>query len=199
MQSKKGRTVLMHAILADHTRLWKYLITTGADANQIYDENAKNGINISDYSHKRVMISKYLSMVWDDTFLHKAVREDSPLIIYRLVLENELDVNRKGKDGWTALHLAAFMNRAACIVTLLELSANPALLTDMGQYTAMHLATSKGNKEAVLRLLFISSSVPSSSVPSLSVPSSSVPSSSVPSRSSSVPSSLAPSSSVQPT
>lgn len=152
MQTHKGRTVLMLAVIQGQAKVWKYLVTQGADANLLHDTRQRNGINSgSDYTN--LMISRYLSHTWDDTCLHKAVREGLPMVIRKLVLEKNFDVNTTGKDGWTALHLAAFMNRAECIVELLELDANRDLLTNKDHFTSMHLACSKGNKEAVDMLL----------------------------------------------
>ena len=75
---------------------------------------------------------------------------------------NDVDVTVPGRDGWTALHVAAFMNRVGCTQALLEAGADPRLASSSessgsgsgsgGQLTPLHLACSRGHLE-VLRLL----------------------------------------------
>lgn len=60
-------------------------------------------------------------------------------------------VNAQNLDGWSALHYAARMNRAAAVGLLLDEGANIELVDHAG-WTALHFAARKG-REGVVRIL----------------------------------------------
>ena len=49
---------------------------------------------------------------------------------------NDVHVTVPGRDGWTALHVAAFMNRVGCTQALLEAGADPRLASSESSSTS---------------------------------------------------------------
>ena len=64
-------------------------------------------------------------------------------------------VNAPGRDGWTALHTASFMNRLEAAELLLRAGATvgSSVVTVSGQHTALHLACDRGHVDMVALLL----------------------------------------------
>jgi ankyrin repeat protein len=66
--------------------------------------------------------------------------EEQGVSTARLLLERGVDVNARRKDGWTALHWAAFNGRVKVTQVLLDYGANTKSETDGGE-TALHIVS----------------------------------------------------------
>ena len=63
-----------------------------------------------------------------------------------------IDKDAKDAEGWTALHVASFMNRAEATAKLLDAGADVDATTTDRQLTALQLACSRGHV-AIVKLL----------------------------------------------
>jgi ankyrin repeat protein len=76
--------------------------------------------------------------------------DDSRADVTRLLLEHQADVNRRDRDGWTALHYAVGAGRAA-VLLLLEAGADPNAAAADGA-TPLHEAVRRMNAGSVATL-----------------------------------------------
>jgi ankyrin repeat protein len=92
------------------------------------------------------------------TRLHAAVELDVPDLI-EAALKGKIDVNAKGKDGRTALHLAAAGGKLAALEQLLAAKADPNVKDAEGKLP-VQLAAFAEHPEVVRRLVAAKSAVP---------------------------------------
>ena len=97
--------------------------------------------------------------MWHDSPVHKACYWNE-IDSLRTLLKGDRDdvavlVNALGRDGWTALHTASFMNRLEAAELLLRAGATvgSSEVTVSGQHTALHLACDRGHGDMVALLL----------------------------------------------
>ena len=97
----------------------------------------------------------HVASLWHDSPCHKACYWNE-IDDLRALLEGDsgdddadatrlLLVNAAGRDGWTALHTASFMNRLEAAELLLRAGAAVGSVTVSGQLTALHLACHRGH------------------------------------------------------
>jgi len=99
----------------------------------------------------------YVASLWHDSLCHEACYWNE-IDDLRALLEGGGDratllVNAPGRDDWTALHTASFMNRLEAAEMLLHADAAIGLATACGHFTALHLACHRGHGEMVALLL----------------------------------------------
>ena len=106
----------------------------------------------------------YVASLWHDSPCHKACYWNE-IDDLRALLEGDssddddadatrlLLVNAAGRDGWTALHTASFMNRLEAAELLLRAGAAVGSVTVSGQLTALHLACHRGHGDMAALLL----------------------------------------------
>ena len=104
-----------------------------------------------------------MASLWHDSPCHKACYWNE-IDDLRALLEGDsgdddadatrlLLVNAAGRDGWTALHTASFMNRLEAAELLLRAGAAVGSVTVSGQLTALHLACHRGHGDMAALLL----------------------------------------------
>jgi ankyrin repeat protein len=93
----------------------------------------------------------------DSPVADAAMRGDTEGV--RTLLRGGADVNAAQGDGMTALHWTALNGDLATMNVLLYAGAATEALTRVGAYTPLHLASSRGQAEAVARLLEAGSKV----------------------------------------
>ena len=71
--------------------------------------------------------------------LHTAAAKDAFDVVHLLVSSEAVDLNARGPQGATPLHLASLTGSAPIVGLLLNAKADPSLVTDDGQ-TALALA-----------------------------------------------------------
>ena len=125
------------------------LIKSGADTELI----ANSGKRAIDYLYHDKMKEHYKSIIedtWYDTNLHKAVHQNNIVELKKLLTSGAIDVDAKGKGGWTALHVAAFCDRDEAMKVLLE-QGSSVLADDKGN-TPLHLVCRRGQLQMILSL-----------------------------------------------
>ncbi len=80
-----------------------------------------------------------------------AMRSDAAAV--RTLIAQGTDVNAPQGDGMTALHWAALNGDLSTVNALLTAGAKTELVTRLGNYTPLHLASSRGHGTVVVRLL----------------------------------------------
>jgi ankyrin repeat protein len=85
----------------------------------------------------------FVSQIWHNNTLAKAVYENNIDMVKQLI-DDGYDINIKGDDDWTPLHISTFMNREDIVKLLLENGADINAKTNNNKYTIFHLATNKG-------------------------------------------------------
>jgi hypothetical protein len=105
-----------------------------------------------------------VASLWHDSPCHKACYWNE-IDDLRALLEGDsggdddadttrlLLVNAAGRDGWTALHTASFLNRLEAAELLLRAGAAVGSVTVSGQLTALHLACQRGHGDMAALLL----------------------------------------------
>ena len=107
-----------------------------------------------------------MASLWHDSPCHKACYWNE-IDDLRALLEGDsgdnddddadatrlLLVDAAGRDGWTALHTASFMNRLEAAELLLRAGAAVGSVTVSGQLTALHLACHRGHGDMAALLL----------------------------------------------
>ena len=93
----------------------------------------------------------------DSPVADAAMRGDAPSV--KALLSKGADVNLAQGDGMTALHWAALNGDVAIINAVLAAGAKTTVVTRLGNYTPLHLASSRGQAAAVARLLEAGSDV----------------------------------------
>ena len=116
----------------------------------------------------RPAMSAFIAATWHATAIHKACYENDVASLHALVesvsqSEEELASLLALRDphGWTALHVAVFMNRIEATRLLVSRGADILAVTGAagvgvsggGGRTALHLACSRGHGEVVRLLL----------------------------------------------
>lgn len=117
------------------------LIKHGADTEVI----SSSGKRAQDYCHdneKRTQFQSLIRETWYDTPLHKAVHQNDMNTLDFLLQAGDIDVNVKGKYGWTALHTAVYCNRLEVAKKLLQNGAGS--YTNIKGHTPLHLACQRG-------------------------------------------------------
>ena len=91
--------------------------------------------------------------------IHDAARNGDSFAVLTL-LNTGIDINKKNKDGWTALHIAASKNRLEIVELLIENGAEVDSKGDpstvfiwQGGFTPLHYATVNGHKDIVELLI----------------------------------------------
>jgi uncharacterized protein len=123
--ARNGWTALMIASVKGYTDIARLLLENGAEPNQMD--------------------------VYSWTPLMRAVYEER-LPIAKLLVDNDAtEVNRRGENGVTALHLAVMTGEADAVKLLLARGAHPDIEDDMGR-TAMDFARQNNNLD-LLRIM----------------------------------------------
>ena len=125
------------------------LIKSGADT-EITSNSGKKAI---DYIHHNKLKEHYESIIeetWYDTHLHKAVHQNNIIEMKKLLTSGAINVNMRGKGGWTALHVAALCNRDEAVKILLEQGAS--LLADDKGNTPLHIVCQRGKAHMISSL-----------------------------------------------
>ena len=91
--------------------------------------------------------------------IHDAARDGDSFAVLTL-LNTGIDINKKNKDGWTALHIAASKNRLEIVELLIENGAEVDSKGDPSTifiwqrgFTPLHYATVNGHKDIVELLI----------------------------------------------
>lgn len=147
-----GSTALMMAVENNRPSCWKRLIDEGADS-QVVRINGKTALELGSYWTKQ-SVRAYIKALYNGSPLHKAVRDNSLEDVRILICSDFYDINIRGRDGWTALHLASYLNRLEIVILLLELGADSDCKTYQNQSTPLHLACSRGNVQTTKVLLW---------------------------------------------
>ena len=85
----------------------------------------------------------------------------------KLLVEAGADINARGHDGWTALHLAAVNSNRELAGYLLAQGADPNVRDDQGNIPLYYVFQGKCNREVALALLDAKAYVPDESTPVL--------------------------------
>ena len=99
---------------------------------------------------------------WYGSKYHKACYENNLEALTALLAEDAKRIketkliNQPDAEGWTALHVASYMNRAEATAKLLAAGADLGATTTNDKHTALHLACSKGHAD-IVKLLTSSS------------------------------------------
>ena len=122
-----GNTPLIWAAFKGHTHVLKFLIDKNANIEALSNDGHKTAIILASYGG-----------FWESVLylLKKGARVDA---------ENE--------RGDTSLALASYMNHIECVEVILSFHADVTKKTKQHQYTPLHLAAFKGNKQ-VIEMLF---------------------------------------------
>ena len=148
-----GTTALMMAQAANNVKAMKLLIKRGADVTPL----RVNGQSVFDLGMPKMKDSlrRVISRTWFDTILHQAVYMDEINSVRNLISVHECPrqfVNIPGKEGWTPLHVAAYLNRLECTRVLLMLGANPNAKNN-NALTPLHIAASRGYTDILNELM----------------------------------------------
>ncbi len=150
-QDSRGWDALSYAAWDAHQQVHEYLLRQGAEGN-LFTEAAlgplesfvqrleTNPIGVDSRDAKQ----KATPLIW-------AVRTGNQ-VGCGLLLSQGADVQVQDRDGNTALHHAALMDRLELLSFLLFARADPEAANNQGQ-TALHLVTTAGNYEACRLLL----------------------------------------------
>lgn len=171
-----GDTPLHKAVFHGSLRTAQLLILEGADVT-IKNNNAQtvreirttvrdSRILFSKIDHKAsaefpITLNKFITTCWHATPIHKACYEndlDGLCVLIGSISESELESLNALRDhhGWTALHVAAFLNRVEVVKLLMSKCSNAFLdRTKVNGHTSLHLACSRGHSEIVRFLIFI--------------------------------------------
>ncbi|PHR56201.1 MAG: hypothetical protein COA44_08915 [Arcobacter sp.] len=149
------KTPLHYAASIGRYSLVKYLVEHGANVHikGINHKTAlvyaieKNRIKVIIYLSKKANEQKKLEE--KDFLFESAEKGDLAYIAYAV---STGDINRKNKDGRTALHIAAEAGQFEAVAFLLRLGADKKLLDHDGR-TALNYAKLSGNKELLELLL----------------------------------------------
>jgi ankyrin repeat protein len=101
--------------------------------------------------------TRLLAQTLDAPVAAAAMQGDTASV--RTLLRGGADVNAAQPDGMTALHWTALENDLETMDVLLYAGATPEVLTRVGAYTPLHLASSRGHAAAVARLVAAGSKV----------------------------------------
>ena len=161
-----GGTALSLALVGHHDDVVQLLASNPASVNTGNKDTTPLALAISmgDPDGVRVLLEKEADAnahtPRGSTLLQVAIRERVPTdrsraadqAIMRLLLDGGADVQARGKDGNTALHTAAWSNRADLAALLLERGAAVDARNDSGM-TPLHYAAPAGHAEVVELLL----------------------------------------------
>jgi len=103
-------------------------------------------------SHVVDSVFDFIHRFWPlETILYDVYNDN--MVYVRSEIEQKgaavISVFQGGENRWTALHVAAFMNRVDILRFLLETGAADVTVKDAGGFTALHLAAARGNSECL--------------------------------------------------
>ena len=94
---------------------------------------------------------RFIKSTWHDSEIHTAVYNDD--FEFFKDFDTPMDVNCRGKGGWTPLHVACMFNRGLIAKALIIIfKADIFAKTDKGE-TALMIAVMRGNLELILTIL----------------------------------------------
>jgi len=109
----------------------------------------------------RPAMNAFIVTHWHSTPFHKACYEDDRITL-RSLLDSQLSseyLSSRDQFGWMAIHVAAFMNRVEILKLLLSRGTDPFAITcNPREFTALHLACSRGHTEVVRLIVAITES-----------------------------------------
>ena len=134
---------LVTACQYHNVEIAKRLVALGADIRLV-----------SQYPDSTILKSM-IALTWYATSLHKACYENDRDALKGLLnsgtVDTSFDINARNVRGWTALHVAAYLNRLEELKLLLVAGADAYLVTEMG-HTALHLACVRGHFDIIVSL-----------------------------------------------
>ena len=93
-------------------------------------------------------LTAFISATWHATPMHKACYENDVVGLQALLRNGPENADHafslRDQCGWTALHVAVFMDRIEVIKLLLSKGVDIFEVTDNCKFTALHLACSRG-------------------------------------------------------
>lgn len=130
-----------------------FLIRSGADI-AICDFGAETVLERCNVRSRQLLLD-YTSALWHDTPLHKACYESDHEGFRRLL--DEIDINVAGRDNWTVLHFAVYLNKIELVKFLLDADFEdnrPDIFRVSAEhcYSVLHIACNKGYIK-ILRLV----------------------------------------------
>ena len=101
-------------------------------------------------------MTAFIATTWHTTPIHKACYENDAALLEALLDSGSLAESLTLRDqyGWTALHVAVFMNSIEAAKLLVSRGANIYDVVGACRHTALHLACSRGlSRDTVLWLV----------------------------------------------
>ena len=147
LATRRGNRFAMKEYLEGSFRIIQLLIKSGADTEIISNSRKKAIDYMSDNDEMKEFYEVTIQSSWYDTDLHKAVHQNNIVELKALLERDTTDIDKKGKNGWTALHTAAFCNRQEALEMLLTKDAS--LLADNIGRTPLHIICQRKNLQMI--------------------------------------------------
>jgi ankyrin repeat protein len=116
-----GATPLRVAALFGHTTTAKFLISKGADVNAKTNDG-KTPLQCAGRESYTAMVGLLKPKISEDKFLNAVKNGDVNTV--KKALAQGMNVNKRDKDGWTPLHLAACYCHTAILDLLISKGAD---------------------------------------------------------------------------
>ena len=145
-------TPLMEASGAGHNEIVSYLLQNNADVNKS-DFNGSSALHLaSDKGYLdivKVIIFKGADIEAEDHYgwtplFWAAMRGHSSVVEALISSRVSLSLNKKNKEGNTALHYAVKLNHVQCSCLLIEAGADMSIISKMSQAALVHQAVEEG-------------------------------------------------------